>query len=67
MADVQTATVSSTLRFRRRAMVQRPAKRVSKPREVPMIAVGASKEEYAEIKNGLAKLMAALPSMGCYG
>jgi len=29
-----------------------------------MIAVGASKEEYAEIKNGLAKLMAGATSMG---
>ncbi len=54
MADVNPAT---NVKVPAPTNGTEPAKRVTKPREVPMVAVNFSKEEYAEVKGALEKLM----------
>lgn len=60
MADVTTAKVPAPTASVNGSAPAPAPKREQKPREVPMIGVSASKEEYADIEAGLAKTLGGL-------
>ncbi len=61
MADVQKANVTAPIPAPTASTNgPAPAKRVTKPREVPVIAVGATKEEHQEIQDALVKALGGL-------